>query len=235
MPANSPSLLICGSVILNPDAAYLSRLRSSLVHDPHLTDLRHGVAELPDLWTLLVEKEPSFECLGVLSFLQSLAEWITGSNSSALPITEQTSKNTKLAVLTVLAHITEYTAYLNSHEAGEEDAHTNILRGVSQGGIQGLCVGLLSALALACSQNRTEVAKHAAIAVRLALCVGAFVDLDEMESPEPNVCISARWPRGDGDGREGDEAFKPVLDSFPEVSAFRSMQRHTRILPAQRG
>ncbi|POR36056.1 Polyketide synthase [Tolypocladium paradoxum] len=224
MPAEPPSLLICGSVIpKQPDVAYLSRLRSSLIHDPSLADLRDGVAELPDLWSLLVEKEPSLDCVGVAPFLQSLAEWMTRSNSSALPTAERTSRNTRLAVLTVLAHIVEYMTYLQSHEVGEENEHASSLEGVRDGGIQGLCIGLLSAIALACSQNKTEVARHGAIAVRLALCVGAFVDLDETEQPEPTVCISARWPRGEGDGGDGaargHEAFQALLGSYPQDAA----------------
>ncbi|KAG5659884.1 hypothetical protein KAF25_003406 [Fusarium avenaceum] len=214
-----PSMLICGSVISDPDTVYLSRLRSNIIHNPHLTDLRDALLELPELWSLLVEKEHSLERVGAALVLQNLVEWIECDNSS-LPLAGRTSRNTQLAVLTVLAHISEYMFYLSSHDMSEEDsrgnldAHTSILKSVCDGGIQGLCVGLLSAMALACSATSTDVAKNGAIAVRLALCVGALVDLDEIELSEPTVCISTRWPRGEGDGSE--EVLKAVLDSYPQ-------------------
>ncbi|KAK7403411.1 hypothetical protein QQX98_010824 [Neonectria punicea] len=216
MSVKMPSLLICGSVIADPDAAYLSRLRSNVIHSPHLADLRDALRELPELWSLLVEREPSLQRVNAAPVLQNLVEWIKGDNSS-LPLAGRTSRNAQLAVLTVLSHISEYMDYLSSHDTspeeddGDLDAHTSILKGVRDGGIQGLCVGLLSAMALACSPTSADVAKHGAVAVRLALCVGALVDLDEMELPETTVCISTRWPRG-----EGEEVLKAVLDSYPQ-------------------
>ncbi|KAF4447576.1 polyketide synthase [Fusarium austroafricanum] len=219
MPARSPSLLICGSVILDPDHAYLSRIRSSIIYNPLLADLRDAVIELPELWYLLVEREPSLERVSAALALQNLAEWIECGNSP-LPLAGRTSRNAQLAVLTVLSHISEYMIYLSSHNMSEEDGcgnldpHTSILKGVRDGGIQGLCVGLLSAIALACSPTSTDVAKYGAVAVRLALCVGALVDLDEIELSEPTVCICTRWPQGEG--HSGEEVLKAVLDSYPQ-------------------
>ncbi|KAH7028245.1 hypothetical protein B0J12DRAFT_770787 [Macrophomina phaseolina] len=55
-----------------------------------------------------------------------------------------------------------------------------------------------------------HVAKHGAVALRLALYAGACIDLDEIQAAEPTVCLSARW-----DGAE--EAFKLVLDNHPQA------------------
>nr|ALQ32926.1 putative polyketide synthase [Fusarium redolens] len=221
MPVKSPSLLVCGSVISDPDHAYLSRIRSSIIHNPHLADLRDAVIELPELWPLLVEREHSLERVSAAPVLQNLVEWIECDNP-LLPLAVRTSRNVQLAVLTVLSHISEYMIYLSSHDMSEEDgrgnldAHTSVLEGVRDGGIQGLCVGLLSAIALACSPTNTDVAKHGAVAVRLALCVGALVDLDEIELSEPTVCICTRWPQGEGDGDGREEVLRAVLDSYPQ-------------------
>ncbi|KAG5818896.1 hypothetical protein H9Q74_001596 [Fusarium xylarioides] len=219
MHSKSPSLLVCGSVISDPDHAYLSRIRSSIIHNPHLADLRQTVTELPELWSLLVEREPSLERVGAALVLKNLVEWIEGDNL-ILPLAGWTSRNTQLVVLTVLAHISEYMTYLCSLDVSEEDGTTNldthasVLEGVHDGGIQGLCVGLLSAIAFACSPTTTDLAKNGAVAVRLALCVGALVDLDEIELSEPTVSLCTRWPQGKGDGRE--EVLKAVLDSHPQ-------------------
>ncbi|UZP40182.1 hypothetical protein NXS19_007998 [Fusarium pseudograminearum] len=215
MATHSPSLLICGSVISDPDHAYLSRIRSSIIHNPHLAELRDAVIELPELWSLLVEREKSLQRVDAAPALRNLVEWIECGNSS-LPLEGGTSRNTQLAVLTVLAHFSEYMIYLSSHDMSEEnlDAHTSVLEGVRDGGIQGLCVGLLSAIALSCSPTITDVAKYGAVAVRLALCVGALVDLDETELSEPTACIFARWPQSGGDDRE--ELLKTVLKNYPQ-------------------
>ncbi|PTD07098.1 Non-reducing polyketide synthase andM [Fusarium culmorum] len=219
MATGSPSLLICGSVISDPDHAYLSRIRSSIIHNPHLAELRDAVIELPELWSLLVEREKSLQRVNAARVLQNLVEWIECGNSS-LPLEGGTSRNTQLAVLTVLAHFSEYMIYLSSHDMSEEDvrgnldAHTSVLEGVRHGGIQGLCVGLISAIALACSPTITDVAKYGAVAVRLALCVGSLVDLHETELSEPTACIFARWPQSEGDDRE--ELLKAVLEIYPQ-------------------
>ncbi|KAK0645193.1 Non-reducing polyketide synthase andM [Lasiodiplodia hormozganensis] len=200
-----------------PDATYLSRLRSILVNDPDLQGFRQELTELPEVWMLLVATEPSLERVAAAPLLQGLADWITSDNSSALPFAEATTGNTLLAVLTVLAHILEYMSYLKHGQLtdGEGDAHLDALKGVRDGGIQGLCIGLLSATALACSQTRAEVARHGAIAIRLALCVGAFIDLDDVQASEPTLCVSARWSPAEGD--RGREKFEDVLDSYPQA------------------
>lgn len=215
MPAEVPSLLICGSLMPNPDDDFVSRLRSTLIHSPHLADLREAVAELPDLWSLLLAEEPSLQTIDAAPLLRSFSDWLTGGSPCAPSLAGRTLRNTLLAVLTVLAHLLEYTSYLESRESdhhGDRDAHASNLDGLKDGGIQGLCVGLLSAIALACSESQAEVASNGAVALRLALCVGAFVDLDEMQLPEPTVCFGVRWPRN-----EGDESIQAVLDSHPQV------------------
>lgn len=216
MYSESPSLLLCGSVLLNTDTAYLNRIRSSLIHDPYLSDLRQSVTELPALWSLLTIEEPALERVDAAPLLQDVATWIQNGDISTLPTASESSRNTRMAVLTVLAHIVEYMSYLHSQEvAGEEDAHRIVLEGLQHGGIQGLCIGLLSAIALACSQTKVEVAKYGAVAVRLALCVGAFVDLSEVETEEPTVCLSTRWPVSEGDGK--DESLTAMLKNYPQV------------------
>ncbi|GKT46889.1 citrinin polyketide synthase [Colletotrichum spaethianum] len=154
---------------------------------------------------------------------------MANGNSSALLASDQSSRNSRLAVLTVLSHLAEYATYVGYHDSGgeenwngESDAHTKNLESLRAGGIQGLCVGLLSASALACARNLTEAAELGAVAVRLALCTAAFVDLDQMDSVDPAVCISARWLRSmnDGSGSPGEtcyQPFKEMLDIYQKA------------------
>lgn len=221
----SPSLVICGSVISKPDPAFLSRLRSNIIHNPHLADLRDGVVELPELWALLVEREPALKRVGAEPMLQGMVEWIRGGDSS-LRLEERPAGNAQLAVLTVLSHISEYITYLGSRDRSHRDAHAMVLESLREGGVQGLCIGLLSAISLACSSSETDVARNGAIALRLALCAGALVDLDESELAEPTVCLSTRWPRGErGSAEETYSAgIEAVLEELPQVRPWKDEQ-----------
>ncbi|RCI09437.1 hypothetical protein L249_3717 [Ophiocordyceps polyrhachis-furcata BCC 54312] len=232
MSAQQPSLLVCGSLITNPDGTHLSRLRSALLHHPQLAELRGAVAELGLLWNLLAAKEPRLQRIGALPLVDVLADWLTsgGNSSGPVPFSVQTAGNAILAVLTVLSHIIEYVTYLDRHSPDGQDGHAESLEALREGGIQGLCVGLLSAIALACSRDRSDISRHGAVAVRLALCVGAYVDLEEATALEPSVCFSARWsPRQDHD------PLQPVLDSYPQAYTSVRMDACSVTITAPRG
>lgn len=221
MHAEPISLLVCGPLLWDADSAHLSRVRSTLVHTPQLEALRRAVTELPEVWALLVATEPSLERLHAAPLLQGFADWIASGNPSDLLAAGHSSKNAQLAVLTVLSHLTEYAALLGSYsttgEDGWDDGHTKTLQGLHEAGIQGLCVGLLSASAVACARSLTEVAELGAAAVRLSLCAAVFVDLDQAECIDPAVCISARFSRAAAGRLEGREPFEETLQKYPQV------------------
>ncbi|KAK8876907.1 polyketide synthase [Apiospora arundinis] len=219
MPAESTSMLVCGSLIASHNAASLSHLRSSLVHDPSFAGLRQQLTELPDVWSLLVDREPSLAAVDAAPLFHSLSSWLQGNSSSeALSLPEGAPKNILYAILTVLTHILEYATFLdrsNATTAGDDDAHSRRLEDFQDGGVQGLCIGLLSGIAIACSKNRVELGKNAAIAVRLAICAGACVDLAELQSAEPTVCLSARWSRHEESQTNNDCVVAATLKYYP--------------------
>lgn len=226
MRVNTPSLLICGPMISQADAAYLPQVRSNLVHNKDLSYLREAVSELPNLWLRLVREEPSLGEIDVALFLDNLSQWVKGNSTQ--PTASRDSRNTQWAVLTVLVQIVEYMEYLDNFSSRDEDgcghldAHAALLDHLHEGGIQGLCIGLLTALALACAPSQTEIAKYGAVAVRLALCCGAYIDLNEAKSPAKTTCVTTRWPGDDGDDkgdidRKCDEQLQAILDKYPDV------------------
>ncbi|OLN95511.1 Iterative polyketide synthase CazM 5 [Colletotrichum chlorophyti] len=86
----------------------------------------------------------------------------------------------------------------------------------------------------------TEAAELGAIAVRLALCTAAFVDLDQLESAEPVVCISARYPRSMSDGREGTgeggpELFKETMENYQQAYTSVRIDATSATITATRG
>lgn len=219
MAGTRTSMLVCGSLITTQSAASLGLLRSTLLHDASFARLRQELAELPHLWALLADREPAFHSLDAAPLFQSLSAWLaSGSNASdALRRPEGAPSNIYHAVLTVLTHIAEYTAFMYSNaNTSEGDLHSQRLQDLQDGGIQGLCYGLLSAMALSCSDSRVELAHNAAVAVRLAVCAAACVDLDELRSSEPTVCLSARWGRNEG-SEVDDSSIAALIDEFAPV------------------
>ncbi|KAH7044065.1 hypothetical protein B0J12DRAFT_578190 [Macrophomina phaseolina] len=215
MSVELPSLVVCGPQLEEiPDATYLARLRSSLLHDPYLRSLKQEALELHEMWPLLSATEPSLARFDAAPLLHSFAEWIRTGDSHVLRLAGGTLRNTQLALLTVLAHLLEYTTYLqHRHHHDHAQSEHAVLTAVHDGGVQGLSIGVLSAIAISCSQSRMHLASYGAVALRLAVCAGAWKDLDEMHAAEPPVCLEARWEGG------GARAFKAVLDSYPQAYA----------------
>ncbi|KAL3490078.1 hypothetical protein BJX62DRAFT_226168 [Aspergillus germanicus] len=170
------------------------------------------------------------------------------SNSYSSLAVPATLPNVLLAPLTVMIHIAQYSQYLDrlSRDLGlmgagadaEADAHVYIREAFATAAhahtldtstasqFQGLCIGTLSATAMQSSTTRAELGQNAAAAVRLAMCIGAYIDAerglvmsgsnsDSNSSPFSDsdmVCFIARW--GVESVRENLEA---VLSQYPEA------------------
>ncbi|KAI5917195.1 hypothetical protein F4810DRAFT_718129 [Camillea tinctor] len=84
-----------------------------------------------------------------------------------------------------ITNIIQIIQYLNYLGYSKMTDHASILRSVGAGGgIQGFCAGLLSAIAVASGTSEEEVAELAATSVKLAFCIGAYVDLDQLKHGE---------------------------------------------------
>jgi len=145
--------------------------------------------------------------------LAHLAQWVTDGGGPFPHHNEgaDTLNHFALAV-TVLLQISQYARYVGNLG---EDSHHRILSSVSQGGgVQGFCVGFLSAIAVAGTVDEAGLGVTAAVALRLAVCVGAYVDRDGVYAKEPSLmrCVAVRW-RG-----EGMKEVENVIRSFPQVS-----------------
>ena len=115
---------------------------------------------------------------------------------------------------TVLLQIALYVRYLHQLQGGEEQSR--VLEGLKNGGIQGFCIGILTAIAIACAESEEDIATLGAIGLRLAVCVGAYVDYDGCFARPPNktACLAVRCRDGD----LGKEGIAIVIQSYPHVS-----------------
>lgn len=146
------------------------------------------------MWPTLVETIPKLTKVSGEDLLQDLKSWL---DTGIFPDTKAKC-SVLLAPLTVIAHIVDF------------------LRLGRKADVQGFCIGFLSAVAVAGSHETDDFKQVASTALRLALCVGAVIDLDEEEMSDTlggSSCYSAQWKTD----LEKDY-FDTKLSSYPEVS-----------------
>ncbi|KAL9094911.1 MAG: hypothetical protein Q9165_002861 [Trypethelium subeluteriae] len=218
MTTLTPSILVFGAQTTLPSAAQATAIRDSLLRSPYLRPLVQATHELQSCWQTLVFHDPSLNKAPALTAISTLQRWLaeggalkfapeTGDVSPSLP-------NVLLTPLTVLVHIGLYFQYLHDH-AIEGLTHEILLRNLEYGGAQGLCAGIISALVCASSRNETGIGDNAANALRLALAVGAYVDIDGSFGGNKieYSCLALRW-KSDFEKRLCDE----VLEVYQQVA-----------------
>lgn len=213
-----PSLLVFGAQTELSSEEVLSDLRREIVNNIHLSALHDGLADLPCFWHRLVSSDPSLRPVPGAKYLTRLAQWVAnggpfphGSESAAVP-------NHYSLALTVLLQISQYARYLGHLNGGRgAGAHRSVLDAVGAGGgIQGFCVGFLSAVAVAGTKDEAGLGAAAAVALRLAVCVGAYVDRDGIFAQEAaqTSCLAVRWREGSS---VGNVEVEKITQSYPQV------------------
>lgn len=186
-----PSLVVLGPQTPSPSAEHLSQLRLVLLKDRRLAIFLAAIKDLPSLWPVLVEANPSLTQVPGLQLLEGIKRWIDQGDFPAQH--SETLPNVLSTPLTVILQIVEYFNYLD--HLGPAVSHAQILDNVQNGGIQGFCTGFLAAISLACSKDERDISELGSIALRLAVCVGAYVDLDGRFAHPPceTSCVTVRW------------------------------------------
>jgi hypothetical protein len=212
MASALPSTVVCGSQTPPPSKDCLQHIQSNL-KDPKLKELAKAVDDLPRFWSHLVEVKPVLSQVNDEP-LKKLKDW--AKDESLLNIPEGLP-NILLAPLTVIIHLVQYLRFAHSLDAVDspKDIHRRILQSTCKGGFQGLCTGFLSAAALACSRTERDIWCNATVALRLATCVGAYVDLDRLtyNSADVHTCVIIHWEDNCGKNRVTE-----ILKGYPGVS-----------------
>lgn len=192
MPATTPNTLILfGPQITRLLPSHLAELRA-IINDPNFSFLLDVVKELPSLWPLIRESCDPLRHIPGQEQLQQLENFF---DTGELPQVEPPN-NIILAPLTVLAQVAEY------------------LRLGRTGNTQGFCVGFLAAAVVASAQSETELQQLAAAAVRLAVCIGAAIDLDKvtLDPQDRSFAYSVHWT-----STAEKTHLEKALASFPKV------------------
>nr|APX43976.1 polyketide synthase [Pestalotiopsis microspora] len=185
-----PSLLVFGPQTEFPSDEAISNLRQELVTKPHLQELKEAIITLPEFWQRLVDSHAALRSVPGQKYLGQLQHWI--QNGGALTYETQEAPNHYVLPVTVLSQIVQYTCYLD--QLGN-NPHGKVLQSIQSGGIQGFCTGFLSAVAVAVSANHAELGSAAAVALRLAVAIGAYVDQDGQYSKQSTEysTLAVRW------------------------------------------
>ena len=186
-----PSLIAFGALAPWPASDRLDQLRNILQQQRCLEPIVKAFQELPLLWRALSTQDPSLNSIAGEAAADQLAQWMT--KAGVAPIIEDKGNITRMP-LTTTAQIADYISFLRQGE--EPLRHESVMKSVAAGGgVQGFCIGLLSALAVASGKTEDDVGKLAADSVRLAFCVGAYVDLDRHRNGgDSNAStLAVRW------------------------------------------
>jgi len=203
-----PSLLLFGPQTSLPSSEQFEKLRLSFRREPLLQKFYEAVQDLPNFWQLLTKSDPSLEAIPGLEAIQAITEWLeTGDFRPTSNLS-----NVLRTPLTVIIHIIQYFQHLTIlPNCSSSSKHDNILKNCKSAGIQGLCTGLLSSISIACAKDESEVGILGASALRLAVCIGAYVDLDGF-SGDKSVCLAVRCK-----SEESKERFVKLMNSYPEA------------------
>ena len=206
-----PSLVIFGPQKDLPDPDSLARLRLVLLSEPNLSSFVTAIKDLPEFWHTLLEAHPSLDHVPGSQMLTDLKEWII----HGYPPQASSPPNVLLTPLSIVGDIAHYLHYMRLCNMDGPRAHVALLESIKDNGPQGFCVGLLSAFALACSRDEPEMSVFGSVALRLAVCVGAFVDLGgAFADPPDNACCLDVCS-----DLEHAKSVPEVLRNYPEVSA----------------
>jgi len=187
-------LLVFGPQTTWPTTDYLSQLRLFLLRDSRLRAFVTAIKNLPALWNDLVVHDPRLQSITGGDDLQQLVAWLADGNFRG----DMTTPSNVLSMpFTVIIHVAQWLHYLENNPNAAE--LSQLLESARAGGVQGFCIGLLSAIAVASAQNEEDIITYGGVALRLATCVGAYIDLDRLECD--TTVLAVRWSSAESHNR----------------------------------
>lgn len=192
------------------------KMNRSLAGDVDLEFLIDVLKDLPSLWQPILDAYPDLARISGLESLSALGRFFDKSKNTVLsPGLASTAEFTENVVLTPLTVVSQLIDFWKLNH-GFPGSSMVMASGVTD--VQGFCVGFLAATVVACTRDMNDFKTIASAAVRLAVCIGALVDLDRAadsgigDPTESVVSIAIRWK-----SNEDFEHLQRSLASFPTV------------------
>lgn len=206
-------LLIFGPQDLSFGKETAKTLRTALLQSSNLQWIIQALLELPQQRKSLEDAIPGLQDSDGEKHLRALVDWIRLGD---LPDDLYPLPNVLLTPLVVVLQLAQYSSLIKQlYPEISADEKLPYLGGRHTETV-GLCTGLLSATAVASSKNLQEFENHGAVAIRLAMALGAAVDADECqrESAEGQwQCFAVTWSSLDTNAQ-----FKKAMDACLDVS-----------------
>ncbi|KAI9370219.1 hypothetical protein BJX61DRAFT_549115 [Aspergillus egyptiacus] len=181
-----PALLLFGPQQSTIRLDEFKTLVSTITTTPDLTFLLDAVTGLEEIWADIVNACPELTIIPGQETLHQLALYVTGRSEPG-DWKENVTGCITLNIITVLSQVVE----LWKFETATGGVHSTPA-GAGVKDIQGFCIGFLTAAAVASYRTQETLERNIAAALRLAVCVGALVELDSMVN-SPGVSVSASW------------------------------------------
>ncbi|KAJ8066571.1 hypothetical protein OCU04_005623 [Sclerotinia nivalis] len=191
MAISTTTLFLCGPQARLPASQELDQLRKVLLsHETLCESLNSTLKDLPKLFGQLTASDTSLKQVPAAESIESLSQWL---KSGKLSVPADKLLNVAALPFAVLLQITLYVQHMDNTDAGSDYSHT--LRSLQKYGVQGFCTGFLTAAAIDLSGNEEQLAVNTATSLRLAMCIGAYIDQNVMsvESLSPVCALSVRW------------------------------------------
>lgn len=200
-------LIVFGPQTCCPSQDFLSEIRNYLLLEPRLSRFLEALETLPSLWDRLVRHDRSLQSVSGHETLELLRDW---TQHGRLPDGVIAESNLFGMPLTIVIHIVQYFHYLDGNVS-----HAALVQDVNTGGIQGFCLGLLSAIAVGGATQEAEICVLAAVALRLAACVGAYIDLQRSYTKNSfdTVSLAVRCKSS-----TSHNSLLDVIQTYPEAS-----------------
>ncbi|RMZ74831.1 hypothetical protein DV737_g5699, partial [Chaetothyriales sp. CBS 132003] len=187
------------------------------------------VSELPRYWNTLTEKLPQVKAVvSGEKHLADLQSWIRQA-----PIEDDAQEalynlpNLILTPLVVINQLTNYWRYLEFNHQLKSDGSKSDLQAelISRSKnddskkVQtlGFCTGLLGAFTVASASNQEEFKKYGAVAVRLAMLLGALVDAQEAWNGELGHGASKTYATAWRNSKQSQEMREVIDNLFPQA------------------
>lgn len=216
LPGEAGTILIFGSQILDFDGESAIQLRSRILETPKLHWCLETILELPEHWETIAKAVPGLEEFPGLKYLEGFGHWL---KEGRFPGESFPLPNILLTPLVVITHLAQYSAFIETllSQSGDGGKWAALLNHKFE--TLGLCTGLLSAAAVSSSVNQAQLQKHGAVAIRMAMAIGAFVDMKDAEGGPKGrwKSFSVRWASMEA----GEQMSRILKEYFPEV------RRHT--------
>lgn len=165
----------------------LVEMRKLLRDNPALDFLSTTISELPSLWSAILDVCPGLDKIPGNTKLDGLVRFMSeGGDLAAILRSEPLpTNNIIMSTLTVISQIIEF--WNISHGFFDNNSDKNGHHSSDISDVQGFCLGFLTAMFVSCSRSEAQFQDLSSKAVRLAVGIGAWIDLDALNPTCLNV------------------------------------------------